>query len=183
MVMRSTNKNNIMTTIEERLRNEYPDGKLTVVPVDEDGPYKVYDVVIRKRVMAHNPNYPDDNRCLCGHAYYRHFDPYENWEAVGCKHCSCGHFVHEEGADRMSPFSRMQNFGQWHVQWEDYLLQWEMFGHAYYPTLQDYLGASLKEWTDITNPPPMASTPCTLSGMRYGNTSYADDDDFVEVVE
>ena len=30
--------------------------------------------------------------CVCGHEYYRHFDPYENMEPVGCKYCQCDTF-------------------------------------------------------------------------------------------
>lgn len=30
----------------------------------------------------------DDTLCLCGHTYYRHFDPYENMDPVGCKYCT-----------------------------------------------------------------------------------------------
>ena len=161
------------TDIEERLRSEHPQARITVSQADDAGPYKIYDVVIRKRLMAHNPSYPDDNRCLCGHVYYRHFDPYENWDAVGCKYCGCGHFVHEGNAERLSPFARMQRFGQWSVQLEDYLIQWEMFGYTQYATLSEYLGSTPKEWTDITDPPKRSST--RLFGMDSS-------EEFVEVV-
>ena len=40
----------------------------------------------------HNPNYDQDAMCICGHVYYRHFDPYENNEACGCKYCTCAIF-------------------------------------------------------------------------------------------
>jgi len=40
----------------------------------------------------YNPNFGDDRICKCGHSYYRHFDSYENMEAVGCKYCQCFHF-------------------------------------------------------------------------------------------
>ena len=43
----------------------------------------------------YNPKYGDDRQCKCGHAYYRHFDSYENNEAVGCKYCSCYEFVED----------------------------------------------------------------------------------------
>jgi len=39
-----------------------------------------------------NPKYNEDAKCECGHAYYRHFDPYENYDPVGCKYCGCYHF-------------------------------------------------------------------------------------------
>lgn len=43
--------------------------------------------------FKYNPNYGDDRICECGHSYYRHFDPYENMEAVGCKYCQCYDFI------------------------------------------------------------------------------------------
>lgn len=99
-------------SIQQSLQDEHPNAKITVLNTDDSGPYKVYDVIIRKRILVFNENYPQDNRCICGHAYYRHFDPYEDWAAVGCKHCGCHHFVHEVGAPRISPFERMNRFGQ-----------------------------------------------------------------------
>ena len=160
----------MLHSIEDYLREKHPDAQITVLPTDDTGPYKVYTVTICKRVFAHNDNYPENNKCLCGHAYYRHFDPYENWSAVGCKHCGCDHFIYEDDAKRLSPFARMQQFGQWHVRLEDYMTQWDMFAYLFYPTLGDYLGATEKEWTDII-------TPCPRQ-----NVAHANDDDFVEVV-
>lgn len=37
--------------------------------------------------------YGDDKKCLCGHAYYRHFDTYEDMYPCGCKYCQCDRFV------------------------------------------------------------------------------------------
>ena len=37
----------------------------------------------------YNPLYGDDRICECNHPYYRHFDSYEDNEAVGCKYCGC----------------------------------------------------------------------------------------------
>lgn len=48
------------------------------------------EIVVHKH---HNPNYGDYRRCRCGHPYQRHFDPYENMEACGCKYCLCYDFV------------------------------------------------------------------------------------------
>lgn len=36
---------------------------------------------------GYDPKFGDDKRCLCGHTYVRHFDPYEEWAPVGCKYC------------------------------------------------------------------------------------------------
>lgn len=44
-------------------------------------------------VRRYNPKYGDEKLCICGHSYYRHFDPYENMEPVGCKYCECFEFV------------------------------------------------------------------------------------------
>ena len=44
-------------------------------------------------IRVYNPQYGDDRVCKCGHTYYRHFDPYEDMEAVGCKYCMCGTFT------------------------------------------------------------------------------------------
>jgi len=44
--------------------------------------------------LKYNPNYGDDRICVCGHSYYRHFDSYENMDAIGCKYCyDCRNFV------------------------------------------------------------------------------------------
>jgi len=43
----------------------------------------------------YNPNYGDSRVCKCGHAYSRHFDPYEGMDPVGCKYCGCEKFTEE----------------------------------------------------------------------------------------
>jgi hypothetical protein len=52
-----------------------------------DSPYleEIVTTVVRK----YNPEYGDDRVCECGHTYYRHFDPFEEMYAVGCKYCEC----------------------------------------------------------------------------------------------
>jgi len=35
----------------------------------------------------------NENICICGHTYHRHFDSYENMRPVGCKYCGCDCFV------------------------------------------------------------------------------------------
>jgi hypothetical protein len=59
---------------------------------EEEKPYIEKEVVTKVRL--YNPKYGDDKICKCGHPYYRHFDTYENMEAVGCKYCGCFEFVH-----------------------------------------------------------------------------------------
>lgn len=43
-------------------------------------------------IHKYNPNYGDDRLCECGHPYHRHFDSYEDMEAIGCKYCTCYEF-------------------------------------------------------------------------------------------
>lgn len=55
-----------------------------------DGPYLV---TLNKESIrikyAFNSNYKGVDTCKCGHSYNRHFDPYEDHDAVGCKYCQC----------------------------------------------------------------------------------------------
>lgn len=47
---------------------------------------------------VYDPNFGDDHECAdCGHPYVRHFDPYEDFEAVGCKYCDCRVFKKKTG--------------------------------------------------------------------------------------
>lgn len=56
-------------------------------------PYICVEVVTVKTTRHYNPDYGDDRVCQCGHAYYRHFDTYEEMYACGCKYCGCYEFV------------------------------------------------------------------------------------------
>ena len=56
---------------------------------NDDKPYLVVDIIVN---YGYNPDYGDDRVCECGHDYYRHFDSYENMDAVGCKYCKCREF-------------------------------------------------------------------------------------------
>jgi hypothetical protein len=51
--------------------------------------------------LVYNPNYGDSRTCECGHAYYRHFDSYEDNYPCGCKYCECYKFV-EIKADKVA---------------------------------------------------------------------------------
>jgi len=61
--------------------------------INDTGPYLVYRVVRTTLDRCYNPEYDEDAECLCGHAYYRHFDTYENMYPIGCKYCGCRTFV------------------------------------------------------------------------------------------
>lgn len=54
---------------------------------DSKSPYLVTIEVERK--FSFNPEFDDHKECECGHPYHRHFDPYENFEEIGCKYCRC----------------------------------------------------------------------------------------------
>jgi len=56
----------------------------------DEPPYIIVERVEIDR--KYNQNYGDDMVCICGHTYYRHFDSYEDMEAVGCKYCGCYEF-------------------------------------------------------------------------------------------
>lgn len=58
-----------------------------------NGPYIETVVTIVNTVKEYNPEYGDYRNCVCGHAYYRHFDGYEGNEPVGCKYCDCNTFI------------------------------------------------------------------------------------------
>lgn len=45
----------------------------------------------------YNPLYGDNRICTCGHSYVRHFDPFEDMDAVGCKYCICNQFTPMDG--------------------------------------------------------------------------------------
>lgn len=56
----------------------------------EEQPY--LETITLDRDLKYNPKYGDDKICKCGHTYDRHFDSYEQMEAVGCKYCRCNTF-------------------------------------------------------------------------------------------
>lgn len=64
------------------------DNEIGICHVEQ--PYLITYKTIKE--VKYNPNYGDDRICECGHAYYRHFDSYENMDAVGCKYCCCYEF-------------------------------------------------------------------------------------------
>jgi hypothetical protein len=80
-----------LETYEEMKRLiEIYESKKDIIPEPEQSPYVLtYELVTH---MSYNPDFGDDRICECGHSYYRHFDPYENMEAVGCKYCGCYEF-------------------------------------------------------------------------------------------
>lgn len=75
------------TKIKDILGEEH-DAVLVSAP---DSPYLEYEYTAR--IRKYNPNYGDSRKCICGHAYGRHFDFYDGDEDVGCKYCSCMNFI------------------------------------------------------------------------------------------
>ncbi len=43
-------------------------------------------------VPEYDESIDDVALCVCGHTYYRHFDPFEEMYPVGCKYCRCYEF-------------------------------------------------------------------------------------------
>lgn len=60
----------------------------------------LFDEFMSLMVDLFDPQYDfafgDDKLCECGHAYYRHFDSYDDMAAVGCKYCTCFCFKESE---------------------------------------------------------------------------------------
>lgn len=40
----------------------------------------------------YDSEFGDETICKCGHPYYRHFDPFDGNQHVGCKYCDCSIF-------------------------------------------------------------------------------------------
>jgi len=51
------------------------------------------ETIVTTTERKYNENFGDDRVCVCGHTYDRHFDSYEQMEAVGCKYCDCFTFI------------------------------------------------------------------------------------------
>lgn len=56
---------------------------------------------VTKTIRQYNREYGDDRLCICGHSYYRHFDSYEQMEAIGCKYCGCYTFKEADGSEKL----------------------------------------------------------------------------------
>jgi hypothetical protein len=68
-----------------------------------DKPY----LKIMKVECVYNPSYGDDRICKCSHAYYRHFDTYEEMSNVGCKYCGCHNFEEMTEYDKKVIYNRV----------------------------------------------------------------------------
>lgn len=77
----------ILKNLKSTLNNLKTTANNVVTPVN-DKPY----IETVTRNFEYNPNYGDNRICKCGHAYYRHFDSYEDNANVGCKYCQCHDF-------------------------------------------------------------------------------------------
>ncbi len=64
---------------------------------DKDAKEKPYLTTVTLELdRKYNKDYGNDRICKCGHPYYRHFDTYEQMEAVGCKYCQCYGFEEKQ---------------------------------------------------------------------------------------
>jgi len=43
-----------------------------------------------------NENHDQNDECVCGHVYHRHFDSWEDMRPVGCKYCECDTFASKQ---------------------------------------------------------------------------------------
>lgn len=74
-----------------------------IIPIEisEEEPYDVIEptYIVKyelDEIREYNPAYGNNRICKCGHTYYRHFDSYEQMDAIGCKYCGCYDFVEAE---------------------------------------------------------------------------------------
>ena len=58
--------------------------------------------------LSYNPEYGDDRICTCGCSYYRHFDTWEDMQAVGCKYCWRCKTFKEAGGESLSKDSNAE---------------------------------------------------------------------------
>ena len=59
--------------------------------------------IMEEETITHkryNPYYGLERICECGHTYDRHFDSYEDMDAVGCKYCDCFTFKEKKATKR-----------------------------------------------------------------------------------
>lgn len=73
-----------------------------------NNPYLIDVKTIIKEEKKYNPDYGDNRICVCGHAYHRHFDPYEDMKNVGCKYCPCNDFTEYKANDRKHFFIKIK---------------------------------------------------------------------------
>lgn len=75
---------------------EYESNKLKSTDLSNDIEQPYFVLINIETEYKYNPKFGDDRICKCGHTYYRHFDSYEQMEAVGCKYCRCYLFEEAE---------------------------------------------------------------------------------------
>lgn len=78
---------------------------------------------ITRTVRLYNPKFGDNRKCICGHAYERHFDGYEDEDEadVGCKYCACCNFVERSENHPGAEYDRLA--AEWKRTGEEFLLK------------------------------------------------------------
>ena len=75
------------------------------IPNSQNEPYIIsYEVTAS---LKYNPNFGDDKICECGHAYYRHFDTYDDMDNCGCKYCGCFDFTLAKSETREDKLNKL----------------------------------------------------------------------------
>lgn len=84
LILSTLSKNSLKSSVEDR---HGLDSIVFKTELKKDDPYiKMYRL---KEDLFYNKDFGDNKECQCGHPYYRHFDTYEQMEAIGCKYCQC----------------------------------------------------------------------------------------------
>lgn len=84
---------------EQQIKKAFIDGmreQLGMQTVDDSGDSPYLESVSLSVDKKYNSNFGDNRKCKCGHVYYRHFDSYEQMEAIGCKYCHCDEFEEDK---------------------------------------------------------------------------------------
>lgn len=67
--------------------------ELRDMEVPDSGIKTPYNYVVSVMIeRGWNKHYNQSAKCQCGHEYNRHFDSYEEMDAIGCKYCICDEF-------------------------------------------------------------------------------------------
>lgn len=146
--------------IKQKLQNQYPNSDIEISLESEDGPYIKYKVKVNMNFtqMNYNPKFAETNpdACACGHSYERHFDPYEDWLAIGCKYCTC-HTYHTlpnntplyEKIINEASFDYCQT-NQLNYLMESYLIQHELF-NDFEVSFSQYIGIHISNFDKLVS--------------------------------
>lgn len=145
-----------MEKIIEDYKHRYPNAEVEIKLQSDEGPYKRYSVQLSFVDNRYNPKFDNDNSpaCTCGHSYERHFDPYENMAAIGCKYCRC--HLYQEMPKEALMYERVLREAEYSYNpkqevkelFESHIIQFEML-HYKHISFSNYFGKNMEEFEKI----------------------------------